>query len=120
VGDQRRVVGAFLTAARNGDIEGLIAVLHDDVVLRVDEAAAVPHPPRAVRGADAIATGSSIFARFARHPEPALIDNAVGLVVAPAGHLRHVLSFTIIDGKITEIDIFAEPQRLRDITIALL
>jgi RNA polymerase sigma-70 factor (ECF subfamily) len=56
----------------------------------------------------------------ARYTGPALVNGAVGLVMAPRGRLFLVLSFTITDGKITEIDVIAEPDRLRQLDIAVL
>jgi RNA polymerase sigma-70 factor, ECF subfamily len=114
---QREVVAAFLAAAREGDFEALLAVLDPDVVLRADRAAVQTGAPREVRGAPAVADTFSGQARAAR---PALVNGAAGAVWAPGGRPRAVLGFTISDGKIVEIDILADPERLRQLDLALL
>jgi RNA polymerase sigma-70 factor (ECF subfamily) len=117
---QRRVVEAFLAASRGGDFDALVAVLDPDVVLRADPAAGPTLEPRVLRGARDVAEGASAAAARVRFTEPALINGAVGLVMAPRGRLFLVLAFTITDGRITEIDIIAEPDRLRDLDLAVL
>jgi RNA polymerase sigma factor (sigma-70 family) len=107
VARQRRVVDAFLAASREGDLAGLIAVLDPEAVLRTDSAV-----PTLVRGARAIATGARRFSDRAVFSRPALVDGRSGLVAAPLGRLRAALAFTIVDGLITEVDIFTEPERL--------
>jgi RNA polymerase sigma-70 factor (ECF subfamily) len=108
---QRRLVDAFLAAAREGDFDALLSVLDADVVLHVDAAAA--GTPTTIRGAQAVAANARAFSANARFAEPALVDGAVGIVVAPKGKLALVLRFGVAGDKITEIDIDADPQRLR-------
>jgi RNA polymerase sigma-70 factor (ECF subfamily) len=115
---QRRLVDAFLAAARDGDFDALLSVLDADVVLHVDAAAA--GRPTTIRGAQAVATSARAFSANARFAEPALVDGAVGVVVAPKGKLRLVLRFTVVGDKISEIDIDADPQRLRSFNLAVL
>jgi RNA polymerase sigma factor (sigma-70 family) len=115
---QRRLVDAFLAAARDGDFDALLAVLDADVVLHVDAAAA--GTPTTIHGAHAVATNACAFSANSRYAEPALVDGAVGIVVAPKGKLALVLSFGVVGDKITEIDIDADPQRLRRFTLAVL
>jgi len=115
---QRRLVDAFLAAARDGDFDALLAVLDGDVVLRVDAAAA--GAPTTIRGAQAVAANARAFSANARFAEPALVDGAVGIVVAPKGKLALVLRFGVAADKITEIDIDADPQRLRRFSLAVL
>lgn len=117
---QRHVVDAFLTALKDGDLEGLIAVLDPDVVVRIDEAAARPGGPREIRGARAWAKGAIAFAQLARSVQPMLVDGAVGLVWAPGGQLSRVLRFMIASGRIVEVDIMADPARLRELDLAVL
>jgi RNA polymerase sigma factor (sigma-70 family) len=114
---QREVVEAFLAASREGDFEALLAVLDPDVVLRADRAAVQIGASREVRGAPAVADTFSGRARFAR---PALVNGAVGAVWAPGGRPRVVFGFTITRGKIVEIDILADPERLRWLDLAVL
>ena len=78
---QRRLVDAFLAAARDGDFDALLAVLDGDVVLHVDATAA--GTPTTIRGAQAVAANARAFSANARFAEPALVDGAVGIVVAP-------------------------------------
>jgi RNA polymerase sigma factor (sigma-70 family) len=118
LGHQRRLVDAFLAAARDGDFNALLAVLDSDVVLRVDAAAA--GTPRTVRGAHAVAANARSFSANARFAEPALVDGRVGIVVAPRGRLALVLRFAVVDDRITEIDIDADPERLGRFTLAVL
>jgi len=115
---QRRLVDAFLAAARDGDFDALLSVLDADVVLRVDAAAA--GTPTTIRGAHAVATNARAFSANARFAEAALVDGAVGIVVAPKGKLALVLRFSVAGDKITEIDIDADPQRLRRFSLAVL
>jgi RNA polymerase sigma factor (sigma-70 family) len=115
---QRRLVDAFLAAARDGDFDALLAVLDENVVLHVDAAAA--GTPTTIRGAHAVATNARAFSANARFAEPALVDGAVGIVVAPKGNLALVLRFGVAGDKITEIDIDADPQRLKAFSLAVL
>ncbi len=108
---QRRLVDAFLSAARDGDFEALLAVLDGDVVLHVDAAAA--GAATTIRGAAAVAANARMFSANARFAAPAMVDDAVGIVVARAGRLALVLRFGVKDDKITEISIHADPERLR-------
>ena len=116
--EQRRLVEAFLAAARDGDFDSLLATLDAEVVLRVDAAAA--GSATTIRGAKAVAANARAFSANARFAEPALIDGAVGIVVAPEGRLTLVLSFSVVAGKIAEVDIAADPERLRELELAVL
>jgi hypothetical protein len=113
---QREVVDAFLAASRGGDFDALLTLLDPDVVLRADRAAVSAGASREVRGAAAVADTFSGRARFAR---PALVNGAAGAVWAPGGRPRVVFAFTISGGKIVEIDILADPARLRQLDLAL-
>jgi RNA polymerase sigma-70 factor (ECF subfamily) len=114
-GRQRRVVDAFLAAARDGDFDALVAVLDPDVVLRAEQAGA----SREVRGAPAVASSALGFAWLAGHARPVLVNGAAGLVAAPDGRPYSVLGFTVRDGRIAEIDILADPRRLRRLGLAV-
>jgi RNA polymerase sigma-70 factor, ECF subfamily len=117
---QRRVVDAFLAASRGGDFDALVALLDPDVVLRADRAAGPTRAPIVIRGAHAVAKGARLASERARFTQPALVNGAVGLVMAPRGRLSLVLGFTITEGKITEIDVIADPDRLRELDLAVL
>jgi len=117
---QRAVVDAFMAAARERDFDALVAVLDPDVVVCADRAAAPAGTPREARGAPEVARRALAYSRPARFAEPALVNGAVGVVVAPRGRLLGVLAFTVTRGKIVEIDILAEPARLRQLDLAVL
>jgi RNA polymerase sigma factor (sigma-70 family) len=114
---QREVVDAFLAASRGGDFDALLAVLDPDVVFRQDRTAVSAGASREVRGALAVARQFSGRAQGARS---ALVNGAVGLVVARHGRLFLVLNLTITRGKIVEINVVAEPERLRQLDLAVL
>src|SRR5512134_3583459 len=115
---QREVVGAFLAALRAGDFEGLLAVLDPDLVVRADMA--VPSgAPTEIRGAAVWAKGAVAYGHLAQLTRPALVDGAIGVVVAPRGRLVRALRFTIANGKITEIEVIGNPARLGELDISL-
>ncbi|TQM05880.1 sigma-70 family RNA polymerase sigma factor [Pseudonocardia kunmingensis] len=114
----RRVVDAFLAAVRGGDLDALVGLLHPEVVLHADAAAGPTPEPLVVRGADAVARGAVVAAARARFTGPVLVDGTVGLAMAPHGRLRLVLTFTISEGRISGIEIIAEPDRLRALELA--
>ena len=107
---QRKVVDAFLAASRGGDFDALLAVLDPDVVLRADNGAA--GASRLVRGARAVANQALTYSRLAPFSRPALVNGAAGAVTAPGGVPRAVMGFTVAGGRIVEIDILADPERL--------
>jgi RNA polymerase sigma factor (sigma-70 family) len=117
---QRRVVDAFLAAARDGDFDALVAVLDPDVVLRVDRGAVRPGASREVRGAAAVAGQALTFAQLAPLARPALVNGAAGFVVSQHGRPVSVAGFTITHGKIAEIDLLADPARLRQLDLTVL
>jgi RNA polymerase sigma factor (sigma-70 family) len=114
---QREVVDAFLAASRGGDFDALLALLDPDVVLRADPAAVQSGATGEVRGAPAVA---ETFAGRARAAQPALIDGAVGLVWARGGRPRVVFDLTIENGKIVEIDMVADAERLGELDLVVL
>lgn len=115
---RRRIVDAFLTATRAGDFSALVTLLHPDVVLHADRLVIPTPEPVVVHGADTVAHGAMAAMARARFTGPALLDGTFGLVMAPHGRLRLVLTFTIEDGLITEIDVIADPERLDGIHVA--
>jgi RNA polymerase sigma-70 factor (ECF subfamily) len=116
--NQRVVVDAFLAALRAGDFEGLLAVLDPDVVVRMD---AAPGAPREFRGAANWARGATAaFSPFARFVHPAVVNGSVGLVFAPGGKLSRALSFTLANGKITQVEIITDRDRLQQLDLSVL
>jgi RNA polymerase sigma factor (sigma-70 family) len=120
VADQRRVVDAFFAAARDGDFEALVAVLHPDVVSRSDGGALRPDASALVRGAREVAARALTYARLSPFVRPALVNGAAGVVVAPDGQPFAVMGFTVVDGKIVEIDAITDPARLGELDLAVL
>ena len=117
---QREVLKAFDAAARGGDFAALVAVLDPDVVVRADFAAVPPGGLREVRGALAVAGQALIFSQRARFAQLALVNGAVGAVVAPRGRLLLVMTFKFTGERIAEIDVIADPARLRQLDLAVL
>jgi RNA polymerase sigma factor (sigma-70 family) len=114
---QREVVDAFLAAAREGDFDALVAVLDPDVVLRVDRGV---RGSRQVRCAPVVAAQALTFTRLAQFARPALINGAAGFVVAGEGRRISVVGLTVVDGKVVEIDLLADPARLRELDLTVL
>jgi len=115
---QRRVVDAFLAAAREGDFERLVAVLDPDIVLRAD-GGALAGASRLVRGAQAVAAQAASFSKLGLSNQVVLVNGNVGVVSRrPDGRPFAVLGFTIGSGKIVEIDILADPERLNRLDLS--
>ena len=109
---QRDVIDAFMAAVRDGDFERLVAVLDPDVVLRAD-GGALRSASRVVRGARAVAGQAATFSRLGLSTQLVLVNGHLGFVSRrPDGRLFSVLGFTIAKGKVVEIDILADPERL--------
>jgi RNA polymerase sigma-70 factor (ECF subfamily) len=103
---QRAVIDAFLAAAREGDFDALVAVLHPDVVLRADGGAATAL--------------SMMFSRVDLTVHHVLINGTAGLLARRDGELFSVMGLTITGGRIVELDILVDPERLRALDAARL
>jgi ketosteroid isomerase-like protein len=111
--EQREVVNAFHAAAREGDFESLIAVPDPDVVFRMDLGPDSPQARPKIESAEAVAR--QILARgtpFAPLARPAIVNGTAGAIVGLRGRPFAVAGFTVSDGRITEIDIIADPDKL--------
>jgi RNA polymerase sigma factor (sigma-70 family) len=117
---QRHVIEAFLAATRAGDIDAVLAVLAPDVVRRGDRAALPAGRPTEVRGARAVTEEIILFGRNSHFAEPALINGAAGILVAPHGRLRLALTVTITGEQITAYELIADPDRLQHLDLAVL
>ncbi|MGH2392410.1 MAG: RNA polymerase subunit sigma-70, partial [Candidatus Limnocylindria bacterium] len=95
-------------------------VLDPDVVVRADRGAVAPGTPRTVRGAGAVAEVAMSFSRLAPSARRALVNGAAGVVVVTQGRPFAVIGFTITNGKIVEMDILADPERLNRIDLTVL
>jgi RNA polymerase sigma factor (sigma-70 family) len=114
------VVDAFLAAARLGDLDGLLAILAPDVVRRADPAAVPAGVPLLARGVRRVAEETVLLARRSRVAAPAVVDGAVGIVVAPRGRLALVLTVTVEDDRVAAYEVIGDPTRLRGLTIAVI
>jgi RNA polymerase sigma factor (sigma-70 family) len=117
---QRHIVEAFLAASRNGDFDSLLKLLDPDVVLRVDAGAAPAAASIEVRGAAAVAGQAQLYAQLGLDIRPVLINGAAGAVSIRNGQPFAVGGITVRAGKIVEIDILADPARLRQLDLTLL
>jgi RNA polymerase sigma factor (sigma-70 family) len=117
---QRQVAEAFMAASRDGDLEGLIAVLDPEVVLHSDATASPSGAPLTVHGAAAVAGGARAASARSRYGRIALVNGAPGLIMAPRGQLLVALAFTFSGDKISQIDVVADPDRLAQLDLGLL
>ena len=117
---QRSVVDAFLLAARGGDFEALVALLHPDAVLRADFGPGRPAASRVVRGAAAVARQARLGANPAALLHPALINGAAGVVVTLEGRPHVVMAFTVVNDQVVELDVIADPERVRSVAAVVL
>jgi len=126
---QRAVVEAFLRAANSGDLEGLLAVLDPDAVMRIDGAARkafgtvdAAETVREMRGAMTWAPRLIALSRGLgqRSVQIALINGSVGLILAPQGKLVRVVTFTFANDKITLLENIGDPARLRELDLTVL
>jgi RNA polymerase sigma factor (sigma-70 family) len=116
---QRRVVDAYLAATREGDFEGLLTVLDPEVVLRSDAEATPNNVAVLLRGAQDVAAAALASAPRARQSEVALVNGSPGILMAPGGRLQVALTFEVVDGLVTAIDVIASPRRLAALEVAL-
>jgi RNA polymerase sigma-70 factor (ECF subfamily) len=117
---QREVAEAFLAASRGGDLGALLAVLDPEVILHADAAAVPSGVAMTIRGAAAVASGARAASGRSRYSGIALVNGTPGIVMAPRGRLILVLAFIIGDGKISRIDVIADPARLEELDLAVL
>ncbi|QQQ75557.1 RNA polymerase sigma factor SigJ [Saccharothrix sp. 6-C] len=117
----RRVVDAFLSAARGGDLTALLAVLDPEVTLRADGGKALVGGMKVLRGAAAVAGQLDTFHRMATltTTRPALVNGTAGLVNTVEGRLFSIVGFTVADERIVEIDILSDPDRLSRVRVDL-
>ncbi|HEU4693583.1 MAG TPA: sigma-70 family RNA polymerase sigma factor [Vicinamibacterales bacterium] len=109
---QRRVVDAFLAAVQHGDFEALVEVLDPEIVLRADGGAA-RGMSRLVRGAQAVVSQAAAFSKLGLSNQVVLVNGNIGVVSRlPDGRVLSVIAFTVADGKVVEMDILADPERL--------
>jgi RNA polymerase sigma-70 factor (ECF subfamily) len=117
---QREVVDAFIAAARKGDFEGLIAVLDPEIVLRADAGALPAGMSRILQGAEAVARGAMSFASLGLDVKPALVNGTAGAVSLRDGKPWSVAGFIVRGGRIVEMDILVDPERLARLDLTVL
>jgi len=116
---QRAVVDAFFLAARGGDFDALVELLHPDVVLRADFGPGRPTASTVVRGAAAVARQARLGANPAAVLHPALINGAAGVVITLDRQPHVVMAFTIVNDLVVEVDVIADPERVRRVASGL-
>ncbi len=115
---QREVVEAFQAAGRDGDFEALLSVLDPDVVLRADGGVPPAAGSREIHGATEVAQAAARYAHLSEFARPVLVNGTPGFLVAPHGKPFAVLGFTVVGGRIVEIDILADADRLQQLDLA--
>jgi RNA polymerase sigma-70 factor (ECF subfamily) len=111
---RRRVLEAFLAASRAGDFEALLAVLDPDVVMRVDFGAA--GASRLILGAQAVLKAATAYRDFALFTRIVLVNGAPGIITIPeSGEPFSLADITVSNGRIVEINMLADLERLRAI-----
>jgi RNA polymerase sigma-70 factor (ECF subfamily) len=109
---QRAVVDAFFAAARGGDFEALLALLHPDVVLRSDGGPSRPRLTLSVRGAASIVEQARMAVNASLAVQPVLVNGAAGALIVAHGKPFSLMAFTVTEGRIAAIDVLADPDRL--------
>jgi len=117
--EQWELVDAFLAAARDGNFDRLLAVLDPDVVLRADGGATGLGGSRVVHGAHAVASGAATFNRLGYESRRALVNGAPGVVSFSDHQPISVVGFTVAGGRIVEMNILSDPDRLRELDLAV-
>ncbi|MGH2442585.1 MAG: sigma factor-like helix-turn-helix DNA-binding protein, partial [Chloroflexota bacterium] len=112
---QWEAVEAFLAATRDGNLAALIAVLDPEILLRVDGGMAMPS--QEVRGAATVAGQAMLWSRVAQSYRRALINGAAGVVAFRSGEPFAVGTFAVRGGKMIELNILADPERLKQLDL---
>ncbi|HEY3089689.1 MAG TPA: RNA polymerase sigma factor SigJ [Jatrophihabitantaceae bacterium] len=120
VSAQREVIDAFLTAARTGDFDALVATLDPDVVLRADGGAALAALSAEVRGAVNVARQATLWSQVELTMHPALVNGAAGAVVTRNGAVFAIASVIVRNGRIAEMDFLADPERLARLDLTMI
>ena len=116
---QWAVVDAFLAAAREGDFDGLVALLDPEIELRAD-GGEVPGLTRHLRGAEAVASQATMWSRVNLTMRRALVNGAAGMVALRDGQPFSVMACTVRNGRIAEMDILADPERVAQLDLTVL
>jgi RNA polymerase sigma-70 factor (ECF subfamily) len=122
LGRQRKVLDAFMAAARGGEFEALLAVLDPDVVLRADAGPLVrgAAASKVVRGARPVAEQAMLFRQFVPNARFLLLNDGIGVANVVDGRVISLMGVTVTDGRITEMFILADPERLARLDLGAL
>lgn len=104
----REIVAAWLAAVQDGDFGALLLLLNDDVVLHADYGSS----SETLVGAAEIASRATLAARLAAHSVPVLIDGRPGVAVVERDRVVSLMAFTVVDGRITRLDVLADLARI--------
>jgi RNA polymerase sigma-70 factor, ECF subfamily len=115
--EQRRVVDAFIEAARRGDFDALLEILDPEVVLRVDAGPDGKLAREPVVGAEAVAGEAQRWAKMAPQSRPAIVNGVAGAVIGRPGRPFAVVAVTVANGRITAMDFVVDPAKLARVTI---
>jgi RNA polymerase sigma-70 factor (ECF subfamily) len=116
--EQREVVEAFVAAAREGDFDRLVNVLHPDVVLRADFGPG--RDATEVRGAEAVISQARTFAAMGARGHLVRVNGGVGTVAFLDGELLSVGAMRVREGRIVEVDFLSDPARLANLDLGWL
>ncbi|MEY9862437.1 RNA polymerase sigma factor (sigma-70 family) [Catenulispora sp. GAS73] len=116
---QRTAVDAFFAAARNGDFEALVAVLHPDVVLRADGGVLRASQSVTLSGARTVASQAQLARTMAPYVQRVLINGTPGAFVVKDGKPISLMSFAVVDGKVASIQVILDPERLDEVALRL-
>jgi RNA polymerase sigma-70 factor (ECF subfamily) len=114
---QREVVDAFLAAAREGDFDALVSLLDPDIVLRADSGPGLPGATLEIHGAAEVASRALTYARLQLLNRPVLVNGMPGMIAYRDGRPFSVGAITVRGGKIVEMDILADPERLAQLDL---
>lgn len=113
---QRQVVDAFFAAARDGDLDALVAVLDPDVVLSSVGGSSRPGQNVRFEGARTVAGQAVSFGRLFPYARPAVVNGTAGVLVVGPGGILSIMSFTVVAERVLAIDVLADPDRLALLT----
>ncbi|MEY9927430.1 RNA polymerase sigma factor (sigma-70 family) [Catenulispora sp. GP43] len=116
---QRAAVDAFFAAARNGDFEALVAVLHPDVVLRADGGVLRAGQSVTLSGAHTVASQAQLARTIAPYVQRVLINGTPGAFVVKDGKPISLMSFDVVGGKVVSIQVILDPERLEEVARTL-